>query len=199
MTLANLITTHAAEAAAARDWSAVAELLNAATITVRDSTPLTYARIRREFGDNVRAKVAGTMRAIAASESPLAGEISDAHAVMLNERVGMEISSDERQAVIDQIAAVGGWSAEESSQIKSLGVRKTSLAADARLDPVTADDCKKAMAVAACRAELQKLSAKATAANAWLDTLDLNQSVEAVEAYCDDLLASSDGNPTGGG
>jgi len=198
MILSQLITMHAAEAAAASDWSAVAELLNAASITIRDSTPLTYARIRREFGDNVRAKVAGTLRAIAASESPLAGEMADAHSVMLNERVGLDISSDDRQAIIDQIAAVGGWSAEESAQIKSLGVRMQSLAEQAGLDPVTADDCHKAMTVADCRAELQKLTAKATAANAWLDTVDLTQSVEDVAAYCSDLLASSDGNPTGG-
>lgn len=187
MTLSQLITAHAAEAAAASDWSAVADLLNAASITVRDSTPLTYARIRREFGDEVRQKVAGTLRAIAASQSPLAGEMADAHAVMLNERVGLDISSDDRQAIIDQIAAVGGWSDEESAQIKSLGVRMQSLAEQAGLDSVTAEQCQAAW-TAHQRSELvRSLQTQFDAIKNQIGTSEQVDAVTALRAMADQL------------
>lgn len=189
MTLSQLITTHAAEAAAASDWSAVAELLNAPSITVRDSTPLTYARIRREFGDNVRAKVAGTLRAIAASENPLAGEIADAHSVMLNERVGMDVSSDDRQAIIDQIAVVGGWSAEESAQIKSLGVRMQSLAEQAGLDSVTAEQCQAAWTEHQRSELLQSLQTQFDSIKNQIGTVEQSDAITALRAMADELEA----------
>ncbi len=50
--------------------------------------------------------------------------------------------------------------------------------------------------VAATRQVVTVLSAKATAVNAWCDALDLStKTPEEVQAYCDSLLASSDGNP----
>ena len=189
MTLANLITNHAAEAAAASDWSAVAELLNAPSITVRDSTPLTYARIRREFGDNVRAKVAGTLRAIAASENPLVGEIADAHSVMLNERVGLDVSSDDRQAIIDQIAVVGGWSAEESAQIKSLGVRMQSLAEQDGLDSVSAEQCETVWNEMQRADLLQSLQQQFDAIKNQIGTSEQPDAVAALRAMADELEA----------
>jgi hypothetical protein len=61
---------------------------------------------------------------------------------------------------------------------------------------VTADDCRKAWAVSETRRTVNLLSAKATAVNAWCDALDLaTKTPEEVQAYCDSLLASTDGNP----
>ena len=46
-------------------------------------------------------------------------------------------------------------------------------------------------------AELQVLQAKSSALNAWLDSLDVSTKTTAeVQAYCDSLLASTDGNPS---
>ena len=46
-------------------------------------------------------------------------------------------------------------------------------------------------------AVLQPIQAKSTALNAWLDLLDTaSKTVQEVQAYCDALLASSDGNPS---
>lgn len=139
--LSTIITQHAATQAAAGNWIAVAESLNAQTIVVRDDTPLTYARIAVRIGETARGAVAATMRLIAASESPLAGEISDAHTVMLDENVGMRISSDARQTIIDQIAAAGNWPESLKVAVKSLGKRAVSPAAQAGLGVVTAEQC----------------------------------------------------------
>jgi len=50
--------------------------------------------------------------------------------------------------------------------------------------------------VANTRQTVSLLSAKATAVNAWCDALDLTtKTPEEVQAYCDSLLASDDGNP----
>lgn len=156
MTLTERIQQHASAEATAKDWDKVAEILNALTVVVRDSTPLTYARITREFGDAVRQKVAGTLRAIAASQHPLAGEVSDAHVVLLNELVGLDISSDDRQAVIDLIATAGGWSTDEAVAIKSLGVRVEFVIV------TTTAECEAAMLTASRDAIISRLNAAAT-------------------------------------
>lgn len=139
--LIDLIREYALADAQAGQWSAVAAILNAANIAHRDTTPLTYSRIRVALGEEIRQKVAGTMRTIGASAHPLAGEIRDAHSVMLIEAGGIDISTDDRQALIDLVATTGGWSAEESAAVKSLGVRMVSLAGET----VTASQCQAAI------------------------------------------------------
>ena len=141
--LIGLIREHALAEAEADQWAAVAAILNAQTVVVRDVTPLTYSRIRVSLGDAIRQKVAGTMRAIGASASPLAGEIRDAHSVMLIEAGGIDISTDDRQALIDMVATAGGWSVPEADAVKALGVRLVSLAGEV----VTATQCEDAWAL----------------------------------------------------
>ena len=139
-TLAELIREHAAAEATAGDWQAVAAKLSEATTVIRDSTPMTYAKLGSDLGDNVRKLVAGTLRQVAASQNPLAGEVSDAHVVLLNDQVGLDISSDTRQDTIDLLAAAGQWSDNVRDAIKAAGKRLTSLAGGT----VTADECKTA-------------------------------------------------------
>jgi len=64
----------------------------------------------------------------------------------------------------------------------------------------TQDQVAKAWTILATRqqmaAVLQLVQAKSTALNAWLDSLDTSaKTVAEVQAYCDALLASEDGNP----
>jgi hypothetical protein len=76
--------------------------------------------------------------------------------------------------------------------VKAAGLTYTSLAGVA----VTADECEKSWIVSETRRTVNLLAAKATAVNAWCDALDLaTKTPEEVQAYCDSLLASSDGNP----
>jgi len=67
----------------------------------------------------------------------------------------------------------------------------------------TLDQIAKERFVAATRAEiaarLRKLTAKSNAVSGWLDILDTSgMTPDAVQSYCDDLLGSDTGNPTGG-
>lgn len=137
--LIDIIREHANEFALTGDFEAVSSVLSE-KILVRDDTPVSYARLAAELGDDVRAMVAGTIRKVAASEHPLAGEVADAHVVLLNERVGLRIDSDTRQQTIDLLAAVGEWPDSVRNAIKENGKRIESLAGRT----VTAEECRNA-------------------------------------------------------
>jgi hypothetical protein len=72
-----------------------------------------------------------------------------------------------------------------------------------KFPPITLDEAAKAKLVQSARdqmaAILAPVAAKSTAVNAWLDTIDMSQSVAEIEAYIADLLSGDDGNPTQGG
>ena len=158
--LSELIQQHALAAANAGNWAAVAQTLNAPTAVVWDSTPVTYARLSHDLGDAVRQMVAATLRTIAASANPLAGEVADAHTVLLNEEVGLRIDNDTRQATIDTLAAAGQWPDAVRDAIKSRGKRLASLADSA----VTADECREAWEAAAAQQQRDKLRQRIDAA-----------------------------------
>ena len=67
----------------------------------------------------------------------------------------------------------------------------------------TLDELSKGKIVAATRVAmadvLRPVVAKSNAVNGWLDVLDTSaMTPDEVQAYCDELLASDTGNPTGG-
>jgi hypothetical protein len=104
----------------------------------------------------------------------------------------LQLHTDERQVIIAGLADAAGWPAELKAAALAAGLTYTSPAGSA----VTADDCQKAWTVSETRRTVNLLSAKATAVNAWCDALDLaTKTPEEVQAYCDSLLASNDGNP----
>lgn len=150
----------ASDAADAGDWSACAAALNARTIEVRDSTPVTYAKLTATLGDQARQLVAGTLRAIATSNHPAAGEMQDAHMVLLNESGGLRIDTDERQVMLDQVAAVGNWPPELTTAIKAQGLRYESTASQAGLPDATPDECEAAIV---SQQSLQYLTSKVAA------------------------------------
>lgn len=149
------IRQHASESAEAGEFEAVAKKLSEPTIVIRDATPASYARLGETLGDMVRQLVAGTIRTIAASAHPLAGEVGDAHVVLLNAQVGLRIDSDERQQTIDLLAAAGQWPDAVRDAIKSQGKRMESPAGRT----VTADECREAW-------QADRLAARITNANA---------------------------------
>lgn len=133
--LIQLIRQHALQAAQAGDWHTVASTLNGLTTVVRDPTPITYARIRELFGEPTRQLIAGAIRAMAKSDSPLAGEMEDCHTVLLNEQIGFRLDFDERQSVLRQLGSAAGWSSELVDSIAALGVRTE------RIIETTAAEC----------------------------------------------------------
>lgn len=126
--LLELMNTYAPAELAAKNYAGAAQKINAARSIVRDPTPLTYARVRELFGEQVRQLVAHTIRQAAKGDTPLAGELADVHTVMLDERVGFRIDLDERQAVLRAVGASAGWDPALVNQLAALGVREVPVA-----------------------------------------------------------------------
>lgn len=181
--LADLIEKHAAVAANAGDWAAVAQTLNAPTVVVWDSTPVTYARLSHDLGDAVRQMVAATLRTIAASANPLAGEVADAHTVLLNEEVGLRIDNDTRQATIDTLAAAGTWPDAVRDAIKSRGKRLASLCGSS----VTADECRETWEAAALETRRDTLRERFDGALNQIGTPEQSLAVAALRSMATEL------------
>ena len=155
MALIDLINAHALSSAHSRDWQAVADTLNSLTTVVRDPTPITYARIRELFGEPARQLIAGAIRAVAKSDSPLAGEMEDCHTVLLNEQIGFRLDLDERQSILRQLGAAAGWSSELVDAIAALGVRTE------RIIETTAAECQTVWMQAAIESRIVNATALA--------------------------------------
>ena len=179
-----LIKTHALTEAQSGDWSAVAAILNAPTVEVRNPKSWTFADLIGLVGAEGAAFVGATIQAAGAS-NPIFASAWIALSV-----TGLQLHTDDRQQMIDGLAVAGNWPSDLTAAVKAAGLSYTSLS------DATADDCQKAWTVSETRRTVNLLSAKATAVNAWCDALDLTtKSPEEVQEYCDSLLASSDGNP----
>ena len=182
--LIDIIKANALVAAQAGDWSAVAATLNAQTVEVRNDKSWTMADLITLLGAESAAVIGGTIQAAGATNPIFAG------AWLALNITGLQLHTDERQAMIAGLADAAGWPAELKAAALAAGLTYTSLA------DATADDCQKAWTVAETRRTVNLLAAKATAVNAWCDALDLTtKTPEEVQSYCDSLLASSDGNP----
>jgi hypothetical protein len=182
--LANLIRQHALTEAQAGDWEAVAEILNAPTVEIRNPKSWTFADLIGLVGAEGAALVGGTIQAAGAA-NPIFASAWIALSV-----TGLQLHTDERQAMIAGLAAAGDWPIELTAAVKAAGLSYEALS------NATAGDCRKAWTVFETRRTVNLLSAKATAVNAWCDALDLTtKTPEEVQAYCDSLLESSDGNP----
>jgi hypothetical protein len=119
---------------------------------------------------------------------------------------GLEFGSDERRAAIDAMSVAAGWEQAiegMTDRVKALGrLTQTKWEQLGGMGTVpSVDAIAKALIISQCRddmsAILQPIQAKSTALNAWLDSLDTSaKTVAEVQAYCSDLLASPDGNPS---
>jgi hypothetical protein len=184
MTLANLIQQYALSQATAGDWAGCAATLNAQTVEVRNPKSWTMADLITLLGPESAAVVGGTIQDAGVTNPIFAG------AWLALNITGLQLHTDERQVIIAGLADAAGWPAELKAAALAAGL------AYASLSDATADDCQKAWTISETRQTVSLLSAKATAINAWCDTLDLaTKTPEEVQAYCDLLLASSDGNP----
>ena len=100
-----------------------------------------------------------------------------------------QLGGGELMPSVEDFAAVaalgGGWLFADLT-VEQFAAQRTAAESNAE----------KATIVATTRQTVSLLSAKATAVNAWCDALDLaTKTPEEVQAYCDSMLASSDGNP----
>ena len=129
--LIDLIKTHCMSDAQAANWSAVAATLNANTVEVRNPKSWTFADLIGLVGAEGAALVGGTIQAAGAS-NPIFASAWIALSV-----TGLQLHSDERQAMIDGLAVAGSWPNDLTNAVKAAGVTYTSLAGST----VTAEQC----------------------------------------------------------
>jgi hypothetical protein len=119
--LADLIKQHALADAQAGNWSDVAAILNAPTVEVRNPKSWTMADLIGLVGVQPAALVGGTIQAAGVSNPIFAGAW-----IALNV-TGLQLHTDERQSMIDGLAAAGSWPAELTAAVKAAGLTYTSL------------------------------------------------------------------------
>ncbi len=153
---------------------------------------ITVAEIVDAVGLDAARLVVGTLQAATAQDPILAASFQALTTV------GMSLSSEDRQALIEELAVAGNWPTEVRDAVKALGgVWRTRWQVEGYSAEPTLSDLAKRQIVDDTRSQI---NAKATAINAWLDAIDLDSYDESqLQEYCDSLLASEDGNPSGGG
>jgi hypothetical protein len=129
--LLNLIRQHALADAEDGDFAAVAATLSARTLAVENTKSWTMSDLINLVGPESAALIGGTIQAAGASNPIFAGAW-----IALNV-TGLQLHTDERQAMIDGLAAAGSWPAELTAAVKAAGVTYTSLAGR----DVTAEEC----------------------------------------------------------
>jgi hypothetical protein len=184
--LINLIKTHALASAQAGNWSAVAAILNAETVEVRNPKSWTMADLITLLGAESAAVVGGTIQAAGVTNPIFAG------AWLALNITGLQLHTDERQEMIAGLADAAGWPAELKSAALAAGLTYTSLS------DATVEDCQRAWIVAACidpitvthAAAATKLNnAQASLGPEHTDGLTLEQ----LQVRCDAITASETG------
>jgi hypothetical protein len=132
--LISLIREHALTDAQAGNWSAVAATLNAQTVEVRNPKSWTMADLITLLGAESAAVVGGTIQAAGATNPIFSG------AWLALNITGLQLHTDERQAMIAGLADAAGWPSGLKAAALAAGLSYTSLAGDT----VTADKCQSA-------------------------------------------------------
>jgi hypothetical protein len=162
------------------------------SVWVPTNATITVAEIVNAVGSLDAARlVVGTIQA-ASSQDPL---VASSHNALST--VGMSLSGQDRQGLIDQLAIAGEWSDAVRDAVKALGgVWRARWQLEGLESEPTLDSVTKQLLIESARTQV---NSRTTAINAWLDAIDMSLSVEDIEAYIADLLSSDDGNPSGGG
>ena len=143
MTLIDLIKTHALTAAQAGDWSAVAATLNAQTVEVRNAKSWTMADLITLLGAESAAVIGGTIQAAGVTNPIFAG------AWLALNITGLQLHTDERQAMIAGLADAAGWPEGLKAAALAAGLTYTSLAGST----VTAAECQSAWVIDSLNSE----------------------------------------------
>lgn len=157
------------------------------SVFVPTNKAVLFADITAVVGMEATALVVGTMKAASAS-NPLLDTV-----IIAMSTNGLSLSTAERQGVIDSLAIAGGWPDALRDAVKALGgVNQPRWQAEGYQAEPTLATIEKESIRSTTRTTI---NAKATAINAWLDTVDLAAyTPEELQAYRELLLASADGN-----
>lgn len=120
--LSDLINQYAATEANAGDWQGVVDKLNTPSIVVLNDKAWTLGMIQLELGVDTARTVAGGIKA-AGDVDPIVGS-----AYIAMSTVGLQLHTDERQAMVDVVGQQAGWSSDLIASLKALGkITKTPL------------------------------------------------------------------------
>ena len=132
--IVNLIKEYALSYAESEDWQTVADILNRPSIEKLNTHQWTIGEIQTELGFNITFKIAEILKA-ASDVNPI---LSSAFIALST--VGLSLHSDDRQAMIEELAS-GILTEEEIIKVKELGKKTISLAQNYNLSNITASEC----------------------------------------------------------
>lgn len=136
--LSDLINQYAATEANAGDWQGVVDKLNTPSIVILDDTKWTLGMIQLKLGvDPARTMAAGVKAA--GDIDPIVGS-----AYIAMSTVGLQLHTDERQAMVDVVGQSAGWSSDLIKSLKELGKKIISPVEQAGLPAPTEAECQAA-------------------------------------------------------
>lgn len=184
MSLISLIQQHAIAEAEAGQWDAVAAALNYKSVAVRNPKQWTLGEIEQSLGTDAARIIAGAIKAAAAVD-PL---MESAFVAVCTS--GIQLHTDERQALVAFIGQQAGLPAEQIAAMQALGVVRKSPADVAGLGTVTADQCRDAVALQQKKQSLDAVQAALEmAATEFRKAESTPQSIlQAARSYIDELL-----------
>jgi len=176
--LIDLIKTHALTEAQAGKWDAVAAILNAPTVEVRNLKSWTMADLITLLGPESAALIGGTIQAAGATNPIFNG------AWLALNITGLQLHTDERQAMIAGLADAAGWPAGLKAAALAAGLTYTSLS------DATADECEAAWAEDVVA--LQRADWRLRLDTAWnqIGTSEQAEAIADLRAIADELEAA---------
>lgn len=137
-----LILQHVLAEVESGDYAGAVAKLNAKTISVRNPKLWTIGDLSAAIGTEGAAVVAYTIEKAGIGDSPQAALFRGAFLAVNNN--GIQLHTDERQTMIDQLAAGGGWSDSLKNAVKAAGVTYHSVMSSNNLSDVTEEQVKTA-------------------------------------------------------
>lgn len=110
----------------------IVDLLQAKSIRQDNLTQWSFGLIETQLDADTARTLAGVIQAAAATDPLMAS------AFTAMSTTGIELWSDARQAMIDDIGTAAGMTVEQVAQVKALGVTYTAVDADATVESVQA-------------------------------------------------------------
>lgn len=138
----NLILQHVLTEVEAGDYAAAVAKLNDKNILVRNPKHWTIGDLTAVVGTEGAAVVAYTIEKAGTGDSPQAALFRGAFLAVNN--TGLQLHTDDRQVMIDQLALAGGWPAPLTTAVKEAGVKAYSIMSQANLADATEDAVKTA-------------------------------------------------------
>ena len=174
----------------------IAVLLREQNVRVDNNQAWTFGLIETTLGEDTAMTLAGVIQQ-ASQTNPLM-----ASAFTAMSTTGIELHSDARQAMIEQIGTAAGMTADQIAQVKALGVTYEAIDPDATPESVQSlidAEAKKTIqtaTIASLQDIINPVQSKLNAIDGWL-SLESNQalSVADFQALADSLMATEDGNP----